>query len=71
MGLFFQGGQGWVSSLGRFSTLHLKILVSRRFRGSVKLFSTNKSILKNSKQAGAGGEIIYLLTGVTLLLLSL
>jgi hypothetical protein len=27
----------------------------------------NKSIRGNSKQAGAGGEIIYLLTGVTLL----
>ena len=60
-----QGGRGWVS------TLHLKTLVSRRFRDSVKIFSTNKSILKNSKQAGAGGEIIYLLTVVTLLLQSL
>ena len=54
-----------------FLTLHHKRLEDKRLRGSVKFFSTNKSILENSKQAGAGGEIIYLLTVVTLLLLSL
>ncbi len=67
-----QGGRGWVSSwggslVGAFLTLHRKRLEDKRLRGSVKFFSTNKSILKNSKQTGAGGEIIYLLTGVTLL----
>ena len=77
-----QGGLGWVSSwggspvgvglqLGWVSTLHLKTLVYKWLRGSVKIFSTNKSIRKNSKQAGAGGEIIDLLTVVTLLPLSL
>ena len=59
------------SLVGAFSTLHLKTLVYKWLRGSVKFYLTNKSILKNSKQAGAGGEIIYLLTGVTLLPLSL